>query len=115
MWPDRKLIHVFQPHRYTRTQELFSQFVDVLCLGDELLLFDIYSAGESPIVGISSELLANAIETRGSSVTLVNQETFIGHLDQMVREGDVILMQGAGSIGQLANQLMQNHLSDVSV
>ena len=115
VWPDRKLIHVFQPHRYTRTQELFSQFVDVLCLGDELLLFDIYSAGESPIVGISSELLANAIETRGSSVTLVNQETFIGYLDQMVREGDVILMQGAGSIGQLANQLMQNHLSDVSV
>lgn len=47
-----RLVHVFQPHRYTRTQSLFTQFVEVLGLADELLLFDIYSAGESPIAGV---------------------------------------------------------------
>ena len=108
VWPDKRLIHVFQPHRYTRTQELFSQFVDVLGLADEMLLLDIYSAGEPEIAGITSEILANAIETRGNSVTLVNEKTLADHLNQLIREGDVILMQGAGSISQLANQLMQN-------
>lgn len=107
VWPNKRLVHVFQPHRYTRTQELFSQFVDVLGLADELLLFDIYSAGEPEIVGISSEILANAIDTRGTAVTLVNEKTLAEHLNKLVREGDVILMQGAGSISQLANQLMQ--------
>lgn len=107
VWPNKRLVHVFQPHRYTRTQELFSQFVDVLGLADELLLFDIYSAGESPIAGINSEILANAIDTRGASVTLVNEKTLTEHLNALVQEGDVILMQGAGSISQLANQLMQ--------
>jgi len=107
VWPDKRLIHVFQPHRYTRTQELFSQFVDVLGLADEMLLLDIYSAGEPAIAGISSEILANAIETRGRSVTLVNEDTLTNHLNQLIREGDVVLMQGAGNISQLANQLMQ--------
>ncbi len=107
VWPDKRLIHVFQPHRYTRTQDLFSQFVDVLKLGDEVLLLDIYSAGEPPMMGVTSELLANAVESVGGSVTLVNEETLPAHLDRVVREGDVVLMQGAGTISQYAHQLMQ--------
>ncbi len=107
VWPDKRLIHVFQPHRYSRTQDLFSQFVEVLKLGDEVLLFDIYSAGESPISGVNSELLANAVEAGGGSVTLVNEKNLTGELNRLIRDGDVILMQGAGTISQYAHQLMQ--------
>ncbi len=107
VWPDKRLIHVFQPHRYSRTQDLFSQFVDVLRLGDEVLLLDIYSAGEAPITGVTSELLANAIESKGGSVTLVSAQTLQPELNRVIREGDVILMQGAGTISQYAHQLMQ--------
>ena len=108
VWPDKRLVHVFQPHRYTRTSALFQQFVEVLALADEVLLFDIYPAGEAPIAGVTSESLVTAIRARGTSITRVMDKTFESHLNQVVCDGDVILMQGAGSIGQLANQLMQS-------
>lgn len=114
VWPDKRLVHVFQPHRYTRTQTLFAQFVDVLKMADELLLLDIYSAGESPIPGVSSEILANAISQHSTKVTLVTESNLHEHLNMRVKEGDVILMQGAGSIGQLATNLMQFDKSDTN-
>ena len=107
VWPDKRLVHVFQPHRYSRTQSLFSDFVDVLSLADELLLLDIYSAGEEVIPGVSSEALANQINLRSPKVTLVTEQNIEQHLDRIVMDGDVILMQGAGSIGQLAINLTQ--------
>lgn len=107
VWPNKRLVHVFQPHRYTRTQSLFSNFVDVLKMGDELLLLDIYSAGESMIPGITSEVLANEINKSSTNVTLVTEQNFTSYLDKLVVDGDVILMQGAGSIGQMAVNLMQ--------
>lgn len=107
VWPDKRLVHVFQPHRYTRTQSLFSQFIEVLSLADELLLLDIYAAGEPVIPGVSSELIANEISRHGSKVTLVTEQTLEQHLDRVVIDGDVVLMQGAGNIGQLATGLMQ--------
>ena len=107
VWPHKRLVHVFQPHRYTRTQSLFTQFVDVLSSTDELLLFDIYSAGEAAIPGISSESLAKEINLHSLKATLVTEQNFEQHLDRLVLEGDVILMQGAGNIGQLAINLMQ--------
>ncbi len=107
VWPNKRLVHVFQPHRYTRTQSLFSQFVEVLKMADELLLLDIYPAGESPIPGISSDVLAKAINQYSSNVTLVTELNLDDCLNQLVKDGDVILMQGAGSIGQLATNLMQ--------
>lgn len=109
VWPDKRLLHVFQPHRYTRTQSLFVDFVDVLSLSDELLLLDIYSAGEPAISGVSSELLVNQINLSLHKATLITEQNFEAHLDKLVRDGDVILMQGAGSIGQLAVNLMQKH------
>jgi UDP-N-acetylmuramate--alanine ligase len=108
VWPNKRLVHVFQPHRYTRTKDLFSDFVDVLGLSDELLLCDIYSAGEPSILGITSQSLAQQLSARGTSVTLINEQTLQATLDRVIREGDVILMQGAGSISQWANQLMQS-------
>lgn len=103
VWPDRRLLHVFQPHRYTRTQSLFSQFVDALSLSDELLLMDIYSAGENKIPGISSECLAEEISKKFPRVSLVTEQNIRERLDSVVADGDVILMQGAGSISQMAN------------
>ncbi len=107
VWPDRRLLHVFQPHRYSRTQALFPQFVDVLSLVDELFLFDIYSAGEAMIEGISSIALAKAVDERAGSVTtLVTEESLNHKLDSIVKDGDVILLQGAGNIGQIAAQFV---------
>lgn len=106
VWPDRRLLHVFQPHRYSRTQALFPQFVEVLSQGDALFLFDIYSAGEPMIDGISSQALAKAVDERMMQpTTLVTEEDFETKLSAVVREGDVILLQGAGNIGQFAAQL----------
>ena len=107
VWPDKRLVHVFQPHRYTRTQSLFSDFVDVLRMADELLLLDIYPAGEAAIPGISSEQLASIIRQHDINVTLVTEQNMEQYLNQLVIDGDVVLMQGAGSIGQLAMNLMQ--------
>lgn len=108
VWPDKRLVHVFQPHRYTRTQSLYEQFVDVLSLSDELLLFDIYSAGEQAIPGVTSEGLANEIRGKNKRVTMVSEQTLAAKLDEFIKDGDVILMQGAGSIGQMAVNLMKN-------
>lgn len=110
VWPDKRLIHVFQPHRYSRTQSLFREFVDVLNMSDELLLFDIYPAGETAIPGITSESLLNHINQNSTKAILVNEQNLEQHLNKLVLEGDVILMQGAGSIGQLAVNLMQKKL-----
>lgn len=107
VWPDKRLIHVFQPHRYTRTKSLFNQFVNSLSLSDELLLLDIYSAGETIIPGVSSESLAKEIRCHLPRVTLVNEQNLEQVLDSLIVDEDVILMQGAGSIGQMAVNLMQ--------
>ena len=107
VWPDKRLVHVFQPHRYTRTQSLFADFVDVLSMSDQLLLLDIYPAGEEPIPGVSSEQLANEIRQHGIHVSVVTESNVEQQLNQLVVDGDVVLMQGAGNIGQLATNLMQ--------
>ncbi|WP_407658980.1 UDP-N-acetylmuramate--L-alanine ligase [Legionella lytica] len=110
VWPNKRLVHVFQPHRYSRTQSLHDQFVDVLKLSDKLFLFDIYSAGETAIPGISSESLAQKIESCDKNVTLVNERSLKAMLDEFIQDGDVILMQGAGNIGQIAVNLMKEEL-----
>lgn len=107
VWPDKRLVHIFQPHRYSRTQALYEQFIDVLSGADELLLFDIYSAGEAVIPGITSEELAKKIRLNDKRVTLVNEKSLKEHLDKCIADGDVILMQGAGNIGQMALNLMK--------
>jgi UDP-N-acetylmuramate--alanine ligase len=107
VWPDKRLVHVFQPHRYSRTQSLFSDFVDVLSLADELLLLDIYPAGESMIPGVTSESLVKEINRHSQKATLVTEQNIEQHLERLIKDGDVILMQGAGNIGQLAINLMQ--------
>ena len=106
VWPEQRLIHVFQPHRYTRTKDLFQSFVEVLSTADEVLLFDIYSAGEAEIAGVSSSALVQALTLLGTKARLVNESNLEAQLSMLVQTKDVILMQGAGTIGQFAANLM---------
>lgn len=106
VWPEKKLIHVFQPHRYSRTKALFSQFVNALSLADELILLDVYPAGEEYIEGFASEDLAKQIPS--PKVRVVNSNNLEKILNEVVNVGDVILMQGAGNIGQIAHKIAQN-------
>lgn len=110
VWPDKRLIHVFQPHRYTRTRDLFNDFVDVLQTSDHLLLLDIYPAGEPAIPGISSEALCQEINARSLKAIVVNEHNLEEHLNQIIAEDDVILAQGAGTISQIINQLIRRDL-----
>jgi UDP-N-acetylmuramate--alanine ligase len=111
VWPKKRLVHVFQPHRYTRTESLFSDFVEVLSMADEVLLLDIYPAGEQAIQGISSFHLAEKVNgLYQNKVKLVGNGDIEHLLDEVVQDGDAILMQGAGSIGQMAYQLTQKKI-----
>ncbi len=112
VWPNQRIILVFQPHRYSRTQELYADFVDMLETSDHLLLLDIYSAGEEPIEGINSLALYGSLKLRGFDKCdyIENFEHLESHLNDLVRDGDIILMQGAGSIGQMIPKLIQKHL-----
>lgn len=106
VWPERRLLHVFQPHRYTRTQALMPDFVKALSLADELLLLDIYSAGETPIPDITSQTLLTQIQKNQNHARLVTPQTLAAMLDDLVSDGCAILMQGAGNVSQLAQQLL---------
>ena len=111
VWPDKRLIHVFQPHRFSRTRDLFDDFVDVLQLSDQVLLLDVYAAGEPPISGISSEALCHDINLKHSKAVVVSEKNLESQLNELIGENDVILAQGAGSISQIVNALMQREPS----
>ncbi|OFW35410.1 MAG: UDP-N-acetylmuramate--L-alanine ligase [Acidobacteria bacterium RIFCSPLOWO2_12_FULL_67_14] len=106
---DGRLIVAFQPHRYTRTRELMADFGPALRDADEVVLTDIYAAGEDPIPGITIEQLADAIR-RGSGrpVRLVHRlEDLVPELLKTVRAGDAVITLGAGSIGAVPKQLLE--------
>lgn len=106
-WPDRRLVLVFQPHRYTRTRDLFEDFCMVLSEVDALVLVDVYPAGEAPIAGADGRTLARAIRNRGKV-----DPVFVETVDQLpkalhgiLQDGDILLTLGAGNIGAIAPQL----------
>jgi UDP-N-acetylmuramate--alanine ligase len=106
-FPGRRIVLVFQPHRYTRTRDLFEDFVRVLSAADALVLADVYPAGEAPIVAADGRALARAIRVAGR-VEPVFVEA-VGDIAETVRSiarsGDVVVTMGAGSIGSVAAQL----------
>ena len=106
-WPKRRLVLVFQPHRYTRTQEQFDDFVHVLSEPDQLVLCEVYPAGEQPIVGADGRSLARAIRARGRVDPFFAQDLdeVVELLDATLADGDVVLVSGAGDIGGLAARL----------
>ena len=107
-WPGRKIIVVFQPHRYTRTQQLFQAFVDVLSTVDELILLDLYSANEIPILNVNSDVLAEAIKHRTVVHRLSGQSALLEYAHQNFYEHSVVIMQGAGSIGSMVQPLIES-------
>lgn len=103
-WPGRRIVMAFQPHRYTRTHELFDDFADVLSEPDVLLLTDVYAAGEAPIPGADTGALAKAVRVRGRvEPIVVSQPGDIGlALLGVLADGDIVLTMGAGDIGGVA-------------
>jgi UDP-N-acetylmuramate--alanine ligase len=108
-FPGRRLVLAFQPHRYTRTRDLFEDFVRVLSTVDVLVLADVYPAGEAPIVAADGRALARAVRVAGKvePVFVEDIATLPQTLRTLVRDGDVVVTMGAGSIGGTAAQLVQ--------
>ena len=108
-WPHRRLVVAFQPHRYTRTRDLFEDFAQVLSEVDVLVLTEVYAAGEVPISGADGRALARAIRARGKiEPVFVEHATELSDaLSALLADGDVLLTLGAGDIGAVAGALPQ--------
>lgn len=106
-WPDQRFVMIFQPHRFSRTVDLYDDFVEVLSEVDVLLLLEVYSAGEKKIPGADSRSLSRSIRLRGKvdPVLVQNESDVHGILSDILRPGDMVLTQGAGSVGSLAREL----------
>jgi UDP-N-acetylmuramate--alanine ligase len=106
-FPGRRLVLAFQPHRYTRTRDLFEDFVGVLSTVDALVLCDVYPAGEAPLVAADGRALARAVRVAGKvePVFVDDIAGVVAALRTVVRDGDVVVTMGAGSIGQVPAQL----------
>ncbi len=109
--PGKRLVVAFQPHRYSRTRDLFDAFGEVLSSVDALLLFDVYPAGEAPIPGYDSKALARGIRARGKvePVVLKAVSELPQALSGVVRDGDVLLTVGAGDVGNAPGLLVQQY------
>jgi len=114
-WPDKRLVVVFQPHRYTRTRDLFEDFSNVLTECDVLVLTEVYAAGEEVIAGADGRALCAAIRARGkvNPVFIEDVENLATDLGNIVQDGDLVLTVGAGSIGRIASTL-KKEMEDVS-
>ena len=111
-WPDKRLVMVFQPHRYSRTRDLYEDFVEVLSEVDCLFLLDVYAAGETPIVTADSKCLARSIRQRGQvePVYVSDVDMLAELLAAQLQDNDMVITQGAGNIGAIARNLSNNPL-----
>jgi len=109
-FPGRRLVLAFQPHRYTRTRDLFEDFVKVLSTVDALLLAEVYAAGEAPIVAADGRALARAVRVAGQVEPVFVEEVAAmpEAIRRLARDGDVVVTMGAGSIGNVPAQLLGN-------
>jgi UDP-N-acetylmuramate--alanine ligase len=108
-YPQHKMILLFQPHRYTRTRDLFDDFVRVLSSVDTLILLEVYAAGEAPIPMHDGRSLAAAIRMRGKNNVIFVQdlEEAKAMTKKLVTENDLVVTMGAGSIGKLPQMLVE--------
>ncbi len=109
-WPDKRIVSVFQPHRYSRTHALFDEFSQALADSDMVVLTDIYPAGEEAIDGVDSGALCQSIRARGrvNPVLISNVLDLPRELPSMLEDGDLVLLFGAGNIGQVAQEIREN-------
>jgi UDP-N-acetylmuramate--alanine ligase len=111
VWPHRRLVMIYQPHRFTRTHDLYDDFTKVLSTVDKLVLLEVYSAGEDYIAGADSHALSQGIRERGTINPIYAQSPAEAHdlLPNIVEEGDVLIVQGAGNVNQLSKRLRGDH------
>ncbi|ELA09637.1 UDP-N-acetylmuramate--L-alanine ligase [Moraxella macacae 0408225] len=113
-YPNRRLTMIFQPHRYSRTRDCFDEFVNVLSQVDKLILLDVYGAGEEPIKGATSSDLARSMRERGQVEPIVlnisDKDQIANVLKVTLKANDLLITQGAGNVGQLCQDLANNHL-----
>ncbi|NOH28651.1 UDP-N-acetylmuramate--L-alanine ligase [Vibrio mediterranei] len=111
-WAEKRLVMIFQPHRYSRTRDLYDDFANVLEQVDVLVMLDVYSAGEAPIAGADGRSLCRTIRTRGKldPVFVPDVNALPSVLSNLLQEGDLLLTQGAGDIGKVARKLEQMKL-----
>ena len=112
-WPERRLVMIFQPHRYTRTRDLYEDFADVLSKVDVLVMLEVYAAGEEPIPGADGRALCRSIRSRGTlePIFVATPDDVPAVLADLIGEGDLVLTQGAGNVGALARRLGEMKLS----
>jgi UDP-N-acetylmuramate--alanine ligase len=110
-WPGQRLVVVFQPHRYSRTRDLFDDFSRVLSEADLVVLSEVYSAGEAEIDGVDSRALCQSIRARGKvdPVLVPEIDDVFGVLEGLLLDDDLVLLMGAGSIERLAQSLREPH------
>ncbi len=106
-WPDKRLVVAFQPHRFTRTRDLFEDFSQVLSDVDVLMLTEVFAAGEEAIAGADGRALCASIRARGkvNPVFIEDVENLGSELQAVLQDGDLVLTMGAGSIGRIVSQL----------
>ncbi len=114
-WPERRLVMVYQPHRYSRTRDLYEDFVAVLSRCDVLVLLEVYAAGEEPVPGADGRSLARSIRQLGlvEPIFVAQIEDVPAVLCSVVRQGDVVITQGAGTVASLARELSTRNLLEV--
>lgn len=112
-WPERRLVMLYQPHRYSRTRDLYEDFVRVLSQVDTLVLLDVYSAGESVIPGAEGRTLAGSIRQRGEvdPIFVEHKHELPGLLSNVLRPGDILITQGAGDVGGISLRLAQAQMA----
>ncbi|MEZ8142593.1 UDP-N-acetylmuramate--L-alanine ligase [Enterovibrio norvegicus FF-33] len=108
-WPDNRLVMVFQPHRYSRTRDLYDDFANVLENVDVLLMLDVYSAGEAPIAGADGRSLCRTLRGRGKidPIFVPDVDSLPAALAAVLQAGDLVLTQGAGDVGKVAKKLAE--------
>ena len=117
-FPNRRLVLAFQPHRYTRTRDLFEDFVKVLSQADMLLLAEVYPAGEDPVVAADSKSLARSVRVQGKvePIYVENVDDLSSAILDIAEDGDIVLVMGAGSVARVAPAIanMKNKLTVVN-
>ena len=105
-WPDRRVVAVFQPHRFTRTKTTYRRFSQVFQDADELLITEIYPADEEPIPGVTAALIVDAARAHRPVTFVEEKDAIVDHLIPRLRTGDLVLTLGAGDIWQVADRLV---------
>ncbi len=109
-WPDRRIIVVFQPHRFTRTKDLYSRFTKCFHDADILILIPIYPAGETPIEGVTSQWLLKGIKEHGhrNAIFCSDKQEVIDYLKDNIRSGDILITLGAGDVNKIGEEFLRS-------